>query len=66
MEKPEHRPRELAVTFTDAKGYFLSEASVYRFLKAHNRLLASFLTDEVSPNLVAIHGKNQEDLTFPL
>ena len=27
-------PRELAVRFTDTKGYFVSEASVYRLLKA--------------------------------
>ena len=29
-------PRELAVTFTDRNGYFVSEASVYRLLKAHD------------------------------
>src|SRR5260370_34907889 len=29
-------PRELAVRFTDTEGYFVSEASVYRLLKAHN------------------------------
>ena len=29
-------PRELAVTFTDTKDYFVSEASVYRLLKAHD------------------------------
>ena len=29
-------PRELAVTFTDEQRYFLSEASVYRLLKAHD------------------------------
>ena len=27
--------RELAVTFTDTAGYFVSESSVYRLLKAH-------------------------------
>jgi hypothetical protein len=26
----------LAVRFTDTKGYFVSEASVYRLLKAHD------------------------------
>ena len=36
LERPELSPRELAVTFTDAKGYFISEASVYRLLKAHD------------------------------
>jgi hypothetical protein len=33
-------PRELAVRFTDTAGYFVSEASVYRLLKAHD-LIAS-------------------------
>ena len=35
LEEPELSPRELAVRFTDTKGYFVSEASVYRLLKAH-------------------------------
>ena len=34
LDEPELSPRELAVTFTDTKGYFVSEASVYRLLKA--------------------------------
>ncbi len=29
-------PRELAWSFTDEKGYFISESSVYRILKAHD------------------------------
>src|SRR6478609_12055864 len=33
-------PRELAVRFTDTESYFVSEASVYRLLKAHD-LIAS-------------------------
>ena len=36
LEEAELSPRELAVRFTDTKGYFVSEASVYRLLKAHN------------------------------
>lgn len=36
LEAPELSPRELAVRFTDTKGYFVSEASVYRLLKAHD------------------------------
>ena len=36
LECSELSPRELAVTFTDTKGYFVSEASVYRLLKAHD------------------------------
>src|SRR3954454_20793842 len=34
LNRPELSPRELAVTFTDAESYFVSEASVYRLLKA--------------------------------
>lgn len=36
LEQSELSPRELAVRFTDEKGYFVSEASVYRLLKAHD------------------------------
>lgn len=36
LEVPELSPRELAVRFTDEKQYFVSEASVYRLLKAHD------------------------------
>jgi putative transposase len=36
LDKPDLSPRELAVAFTDTQGYFVSEASVYRLLKAHD------------------------------
>jgi putative transposase len=36
LDEPDLSPRELAVTFTDTKGYFVSESSVYRLLKAHD------------------------------
>ena len=36
LEVPEFSPREVATRFTDTKGYFVSEASVYRLLKAHD------------------------------
>ena len=48
LEKPELSPRELAVKFTDTKGYFVSEASVYRLLKAHDLI--------TSPAFVVIKG----------
>lgn len=35
LDLPELSPRELAITFTDEKAYFVSESSVYRLLKAH-------------------------------
>ena len=36
LEQSELSPRELAVQFTDEKRYFVSEATVYRLLKAHD------------------------------
>lgn len=36
LEQSELSPRELAVRFTDEKSYFVSEATVYRLLKAHD------------------------------
>ena len=36
LEQSELSPRELAVRFTDERGYFVSEATVYRLLKAHD------------------------------
>src|SRR5512133_2909179 len=40
LDEPALSPRELAVRFTDSQSYFISEASVYRLLKAHD-LIAS-------------------------
>jgi putative transposase len=40
LDEPALSPRELAVRFTDRESYFVSEASVYRLLKAHD-LIAS-------------------------
>ena len=36
LEESELSPRELAVRFTEARRYYVSEASVYRLLKAHD------------------------------
>src|SRR5208282_1374654 len=36
LKEPELSPRELAVSFVDQQQYFVSEASVYRLLKAHD------------------------------
>jgi len=36
LKETELSPRELAVTFADTESYFVSEASVYRVLKAHD------------------------------
>ena len=40
LEEPDLSPREIAVKFTDTKGSFVFEASVYRILK-ENDLIAS-------------------------
>ena len=51
LDEPELSPRELAVTFTDKKDYFVSEASVYRLLKAHDLI--------TSPAYVVIKAANE-------
>ena len=40
LEQSELSPRELAIRLTDERHYFVSEASVYRLLKAHDLVLA--------------------------
>ena len=42
---PELSPCELAVKFTDEKSYFVSEASVYRLLKAHDMITSPAFVD---------------------
>ncbi len=51
LENPELSPRELAVRFTDTQAYFVSEASVYRLLKAHDLI--------TSPAFVAIKASSE-------
>ena len=36
LEKPDLSPRELAVSYTDERQYFVSESTVYRLLKAQD------------------------------
>ena len=62
-------PRELAVRFTDTEGYFVSEASVYRLLKARD-LIASpaFIVvkaaDEFKDKTMAPNQLWQTDFTY--
>ncbi len=51
LEYSELSPRELAVRFTDEKRYFVSEATVYRLLKAHDLI--------TSPAFVVIKAANE-------
>ena len=44
LDATELSPRELAVRFTDEKRYFVSEATVYRLLKAHDLITSPAYT----------------------
>jgi putative transposase len=69
LDAPALSPRELAVRFTDTEGYFVSEASVYRLLKAHD-LIASpaFIVmkaaDEFKDKTTAPNQLWQTDFTY--
>ena len=69
LDEPELSPRELAARFIDTKGYFVSEASVYRLLKAHD-LIASpaFIVikaaDEFKDKTTAPNQLWQTDFTY--
>ena len=69
LEQPELSPRELAVRFTDTKAYFVSEASVYRLLKAHDLITSpAFVVikaaDEFRDKTTAINQMWQTDFTY--
>lgn len=69
LDKPELSPRELAVTFTDAESYFVSEASVYRLLKAHDLITSpAFIVvkaaDEFKTKTTAPNQLWQTDFTY--
>ena len=69
LDEPELSPRELAVTFTDTKGYFVSEASVYRLLKAHDLITSpAFIVvkaaDEFGDKTTAPNQLWQTDFTY--
>ncbi|MGN7439449.1 MAG: IS3 family transposase [Alcanivorax sp.] len=51
LECSELSPRELAVKFTDTQGYFVSEASVYRLLRAQDLI--------TSPAFVVVKAANE-------
>jgi transposase-like protein len=51
LEATELSPRELALRFTDERSYFVSEATVYRLLKAHDLI--------TSPAYVVIKAADQ-------
>ena len=69
LDEPELSPRELAVRFTDAERYFVSEASVYRLLKAHDLITSpAFIVmkaaDEFEDKTTAPDQLWQTDFTY--
>jgi len=69
LERPDLSPRELAVAFTDTKGYFVSESSVYRLLKVHDLITsAAFVVikaaDEFKDKTTAPNQLWQTDFTY--
>lgn len=69
LNEPELSPRELAVKFTDTQNYFVSEASVYRLLKAHDLITSpAFIVmkaaDEFRDKTTAPNQLWQTDFTY--
>lgn len=69
LEQPDLSPRELAVRFTDTESYFVSEASVYRLLKAHDLITSpAFIVmkaaDEFKDKTTAPNQLWQTDFTY--
>jgi len=69
LEEPELSPREIAVRFTDRENYFVSEASVYRLLKAHDLITSpAFIVvkaaDEFHTKTTAPNQLWQTDFTY--
>ena len=69
LEETELSSRELAVRFTDTRDYFVSEASVYRLLKAHDLITSpAFVvvkaSDEFRDKTTAPNQLWQTDFTY--
>jgi putative transposase len=69
LEEPELSPREVAVTFTDRHNTFVSEASVYRLLKAKGLITSpAFIlmkaADRFANPTTAINQLWQTDFTY--
>ena len=69
LEQPELSPRELAVRFTDERRYFVSEASVYRLLKAQDLITSPAYivikaADEFKDKTTAPNQLWQTDFTY--
>jgi putative transposase len=70
LDEPELSPRELATRFTDTANYFVSEASVYRLLKAHDLItspayIVMKAADEFKDKTTAPNQLWQTDFSVP-
>src|SRR5580704_11084090 len=69
LDEPTLSPRELALRFTDMENYFVSEASVYRLLKAHDLIanpafIVMKAADEFKDKTTAPNQLWQTDFTY--
>jgi transposase InsO family protein len=69
LARPELNPRELAVTFTDERNYFVSEAGFYRLLRSHDLITGpAFIVmkaaDEFHDKTTAPNQIWQTDFTY--
>jgi putative transposase len=69
LDEPTLSPRELALRFTDTENYFVSEASVYRLLKAHDLIASSAFivmkaAEEFKDKTTASNQLWQTDFTY--
>jgi len=69
LEEPELSPRELTITFTETRRYFLSEATVYRLLKARDLITSPAYilmkaADEFQHKTTAPNQLWQTDFTY--
>lgn len=69
LERPEESPRQLAWHITDSEGYFISESSVYRILKAFDLITSPAYTvlsaaDKFAHPTTRVHELWQTDFTY--
>jgi transposase InsO family protein len=69
LQHPEKTPRELAWHITDTEGYFLSESSVYRILKAEDLIMSPAYiimaaADKFQHPTSRVHELWQTDFTY--
>jgi len=68
LEEPKLSPREIAVRFTDPESCFVSDASAYRLLKAHEITSPVFIVvkaaDEFHTKTTAPNQLGQTDFTY--